>query len=159
MYFHYYCTDQNIRIPQPSLAGSCGPWRSPGWCVCPRTAHSPWADCQSSLWAPWRSPAILMHLFQHADEVQPPEICQLPPFHTNPPSAGDHESWTPRSSASHHHSLGIHHLPLQPGQGSACHGKRRMPKNNNADYSSNRVLFKKLKEWKKFKWKKHNKKC
>lgn len=82
-----------------------------------------------------------MHLFQHADELQPPKICKLPPVHMNPPSAGDHENWTPRSSASHHHSLGINHLPLQPGQGSACHEKRRTPKNDNAEYSSKRFLL------------------
>lgn len=140
--------DQNIRISQPALAGSCGPWWPPGWSACPSTAHSPSADCQSSPWAPWKSPAALTHLFRLFDELQPPEIWQLPPVHMNPPSAGWLGSCSPRNPGSHHSSLGRNHPPLQPGQGSACHVKRWTPENDHTEHdfiqdNVNNVIYQK----------------
>lgn len=117
--------NQTVKVSQPAPAGSCGPWRPPGGTVCPRTSHSPWADCRFSPWAPWRSPAALTHRCRLADELRPPEIRQLPPVHTNPPSAGRLGSCSPRIPGTR--SPGRNHPPQQPGRGSACHGKRWMP--------------------------------
>lgn len=115
------------RISPRAPAGSCAPWRPPGGTVCPRIAHSPWADSQSSPWAPWMSPAASRHQCRPADDLRPPESRPPQHVHKNPPSAGRPGNRSPRTQVIRHRSLERNRPPRRPDPGSACRGRKWTP--------------------------------